>query len=262
MRRPPRGGPPRVRSPGVSAHRTPAARRGVDQIPYNRLSARPTTVVAGDSMSYRLGVDVGARSPTWSWSGPDGQALTRKVLSSTGRLRRGDRRGHARAAVGGRHRAPADLGELIHGTTVATNAILERRGRARRGSSRPRASATSSRSGGSGWRACTTSTSSGRPRWSRAAGGRPSSSASTPGRGPVPLDRQASRRRSTCCTREGVESIAIAPHPRVRRSAPRAGRRRDCPRAGAGCRSDALVGAPARGPRVRANRARPSPTPT
>ena len=35
-------------------------------------------------MSYRLGVDVGARSPTGSGRRRTGVALTRKVLSSTG----------------------------------------------------------------------------------------------------------------------------------------------------------------------------------
>ena len=66
----------------------------------------------------------------------------------------------------------------------------------------PRASATCSRSGACGSRASTTSTSSGRRRWSRAAGGARSASASSH-RGEVltPLDRGERRRRpSTACS--------------------------------------------------------------
>ena len=78
-------------------------------------------------MSYRLGVDVGGTFTDLVLVGPDGRALTRKVLSSTGdyaeAIVQGTRELMAAAGIGA-----ADLGELIHGTTVATNAILERRG--------------------------------------------------------------------------------------------------------------------------------------
>ena len=78
-------------------------------------------------MSYRLGVDVGGTFTDLVLVGPDGRALTRKVLSSTGdyaeAIVRGASELMAAAGIGA-----ADLGELIHGTTVATNAILERRG--------------------------------------------------------------------------------------------------------------------------------------
>ncbi len=78
-------------------------------------------------MTYRLGVDVGGTFTDLVLVGPDGRALTRKVLSSTGdyaeAIVRGASELMAAAGIGA-----ADLGELIHGTTVATNAILERRG--------------------------------------------------------------------------------------------------------------------------------------
>jgi N-methylhydantoinase A len=58
---------------------------------------------------------------------PDGRATTRKVLSTTANYAEAVVRGIvellAEAEVGG-----ADIAEIIHGTTVATNAILERRG--------------------------------------------------------------------------------------------------------------------------------------
>jgi N-methylhydantoinase A len=78
-------------------------------------------------MSYRLGVDVGGTFTDLVLVGPGGRALVRKVLSSAGNyaeaIVQGARELMAAAAIG----AP-DVGELIHGTTVATNAILERRG--------------------------------------------------------------------------------------------------------------------------------------
>ena len=76
---------------------------------------------------YRLGVDVGGTFTDLVLVAPDGAALTRKVLSSTGN--------YAEAIVQGVRELgtaagidPGRIGELIHGTTVATNAILERRG--------------------------------------------------------------------------------------------------------------------------------------
>jgi Hydantoinase/oxoprolinase N-terminal region/Hydantoinase B/oxoprolinase/Hydantoinase/oxoprolinase len=78
-------------------------------------------------MSYRLGVDVGGTFTDLVLVGPGGRARARKVLSSAGNyaeaIVRGTRELMAAAAIGA-----SDVGELIHGTTVATNAILERRG--------------------------------------------------------------------------------------------------------------------------------------
>src|SRR5215510_13301170 len=78
-------------------------------------------------MRHRLGVDVGGTFTDLVLVGPNGHALTRKVLSSTGdyaeAIVQGARELMAAADVGA-----ADIDELIHGTTIATNAILERRG--------------------------------------------------------------------------------------------------------------------------------------
>jgi N-methylhydantoinase A len=59
--------------------------------------------------------------------GPDGHAHARKVLSSTGDYAAAIVRG-ASELLSAAGVSPGDLAELIHGTTVATNAILERRG--------------------------------------------------------------------------------------------------------------------------------------
>jgi len=78
-------------------------------------------------MSYRLGVDVGGTFTDLVLVAPDGVARTCKVLSTT--------TNYAQAIIAGLREladqagiAAADIGEIIHGTTVATNAILERRG--------------------------------------------------------------------------------------------------------------------------------------
>src|SRR5262245_8033868 len=78
-------------------------------------------------MSYRLGVDVGGTFTDLVLVAPDGVARTCKVLSTTA--------DYAHAIIAGVRQLtteagiPArDIGEIIHGTTVATNAILERRG--------------------------------------------------------------------------------------------------------------------------------------
>ncbi len=78
-------------------------------------------------MTWRLGIDVGGTFTDLVLVAPDGQALTRKVLSATD--------DYATAIIAGTTELLAaagivarDLGEILHGTTVATNAILERRG--------------------------------------------------------------------------------------------------------------------------------------
>src|SRR6185312_11708532 len=78
-------------------------------------------------MSYRLGVDVGGTFTDLVLVSPDGVARTCKVLSTTANYAEaiiaGIRELTAQAGIAAR-----DIGEIIHGTTVATNAILERRG--------------------------------------------------------------------------------------------------------------------------------------
>src|SRR3989441_428130 len=83
-----------------------------------------------EAKSYRLGVDVGGTFTDLVLVAPDGRALTRKVLSTTAN--------YAEAIITGTTALLADagllpsvVGDVIHGTTVATNAILERRGESR-----------------------------------------------------------------------------------------------------------------------------------
>ena len=80
-----------------------------------------------EAKSYRLGVDVGGTFTDLVLVAPGGRALTRKVLSTTAN--------YAEAIISGTTALLADaglspsvVGDVIHGTTVATNAILERRG--------------------------------------------------------------------------------------------------------------------------------------
>src|SRR5215831_9012667 len=80
-----------------------------------------------EARSYRLGVDVGGTFTDLVLIAPDGGALTRKVLSTTAN--------YAEAIIAGTTALltdaglpPSAVGDVIHGTTVATNAILERRG--------------------------------------------------------------------------------------------------------------------------------------
>jgi N-methylhydantoinase A len=76
---------------------------------------------------YRLGVDVGGTFTDLVLAAPDGAALTRKVLSSSGNYAEAIVQG-VRELASAAGIAPDRIAELIHGTTVATNAILERRG--------------------------------------------------------------------------------------------------------------------------------------
>src|SRR5262245_301189 len=76
---------------------------------------------------YRLGVDVGGTFTDVVLLAPDGGALTRKVLSTTANYADAIIEG-AGALLAEAHVSPSAVSEVIHGTTVATNAILERRG--------------------------------------------------------------------------------------------------------------------------------------
>ncbi len=78
-------------------------------------------------MTWRLGIDVGGTFTDLVLVGPGGEALTRKVLSATD--------DYATAIIAGMLDLlgaagiqPPALDEILHGTTVATNAVLERRG--------------------------------------------------------------------------------------------------------------------------------------
>ena len=76
---------------------------------------------------HRLGVDVGGSFTDLVLAAPDGRALTRKVLSSAANYAEAIIEGAA-ALLAEAKLAPGAVAESIHGTTVATNAILERRG--------------------------------------------------------------------------------------------------------------------------------------
>jgi N-methylhydantoinase A len=80
-----------------------------------------------EGKSYRLGVDVGGTFTDLVLVAPDGRALTRKVLSTSANYAEAIISGTA-ALLADAGLLPAVVGDVIHGTTVATNAILERRG--------------------------------------------------------------------------------------------------------------------------------------
>lgn len=78
-------------------------------------------------MSYRVGIDIGGTFTDMVLLNQEGRALTIKVPSTPDDYSRGIAEGLAQAmtahGIGGK-----DLAEVVHGTTVATNAILEKRG--------------------------------------------------------------------------------------------------------------------------------------
>jgi N-methylhydantoinase A len=77
--------------------------------------------------SYRLGIDIGGTFTDLVLIAPDRPILIRKVPSTTDDYCRGIVRGLA-ALLAEAGIDPAQLDELVHGTTVATNTILEGRG--------------------------------------------------------------------------------------------------------------------------------------
>ena len=81
--------------------------------------ARPPTASASTSA---------ARSPTSCCSASDGTIHTQEDLLQRRQLRARHRRGPGRGAPRARASAPAALDEIRHGTTVASNAILEHKG--------------------------------------------------------------------------------------------------------------------------------------
>jgi N-methylhydantoinase A len=80
-----------------------------------------------DRCGYRLGVDVGGTFTDLVLTAPDGRALTKKVLSTTANYADAIVQGTT-ALLAEARAAPDAVTDIIHGTTVATNAILERRG--------------------------------------------------------------------------------------------------------------------------------------
>src|SRR5215212_9164419 len=78
-------------------------------------------------MGYRVGVDIGGTFTDIVLAGPDGGFWTRKVSSTTDDYGRGIVEG-LRSLLDELRLDGAEIDEVIHGTTVATNAILEYRG--------------------------------------------------------------------------------------------------------------------------------------
>jgi len=76
---------------------------------------------------WRLGVDVGGTFTDLVLVSPEGEAVTRKVLSTTANYAEAILHG-VDDLLGIAGITPREITDLIHGTTVATNAILERRG--------------------------------------------------------------------------------------------------------------------------------------
>jgi N-methylhydantoinase A len=75
----------------------------------------------------RIGIDVGGTFTDMVFLSPDGSVLTRKILSSPDDYSRAIRRG-LQELLGQSHVVPQSVSEVMHGTTVATNAILEGKG--------------------------------------------------------------------------------------------------------------------------------------
>jgi N-methylhydantoinase A len=78
-------------------------------------------------LGFRAGVDIGGTFTDIVLVGPDGRLATRKISSSTDDYSRGILQGlHELLAQEGLQ--GASIAEVVHGTTVATNAILEYKG--------------------------------------------------------------------------------------------------------------------------------------
>ncbi|MGH7043996.1 MAG: hydantoinase/oxoprolinase family protein [Acetobacteraceae bacterium] len=77
--------------------------------------------------TYRVGADIGGTFTDLVLIGADGEVIRRKVPSTIGDYAQGILSA-LEEAIAEKGAAPADVGEVLHGTTVATNAILEQKG--------------------------------------------------------------------------------------------------------------------------------------
>ena len=91
------------------------------------MSITPIKTTHVNSVKYRVGVDTGGTFTDLILIGDDGRLLRRKVLSTPDDFSRGILQALTETMVAN-GLAGADLREFIHGTTVATNAILESKG--------------------------------------------------------------------------------------------------------------------------------------
>ena len=78
-------------------------------------------------MTFRIGIDIGGTFTDIVVLGPDGAVATSKVPSTPDDYSRGILDGVS-GLVGGEGIDPASIAQVMHGTTVATNAILEGKG--------------------------------------------------------------------------------------------------------------------------------------
>ena len=78
-------------------------------------------------MTHRVGIDIGGTFTDLVLLAENGETLTVKVASTPDDYSRGIAEG-LREAFAAHGLAGADLDEVIHGTTIATNALLEKRG--------------------------------------------------------------------------------------------------------------------------------------
>ncbi len=76
---------------------------------------------------YRLGIDIGGTFTDIAILGGDGRLCTKKILSSPDDYSRAIEEG-VRALLAEAGIGASEIGEVVHGTTVATNAIIERQG--------------------------------------------------------------------------------------------------------------------------------------
>ena len=196
-------------------------------------SCRAATGVICDErsdMAYRLGVDVGGTfTDLFLVDDEDGRQWRVKTPSTPARPVRGRARRACGASATRPASAPGELRNIVHGTTVATNAVLESQGRPRRAhhdaglraDPAPRALADAGPAGRLDHH------DQARPAGlagRHARGGRAHGRARRDARPGRP--RAGRRRSSATWSTRGVESLTVAPHQLLRRRPPRARDRR------------------------------------
>src|SRR3990167_5187025 len=106
----------RATSPGKRFSPTAAGRRST--IPFPSMIVRNTA---------RLAVDIGGTFTDVALERPDGALVTAKTLTTPAAPEEGVIRGVGEALASA-SLTPGDIGVIIHGTTLATNALIEKRG--------------------------------------------------------------------------------------------------------------------------------------
>ena len=189
---------------------------------------------ASGTRSVRIGVDIGGTFTDIVLALPDGTLLVSKVSSTPDDPGRGGGRAASARCCARPACAPADVVEIVHGTTVGVeHDPAEERARAP-GSSPRAASATCWRSAASARRTCSTSPGRSRCRWCRAAcGSRCDERIAADGAVVAAArSRRACSRRPSGSSREGVEVDRDLLHQQLRQPGARArGRAPACARA-------------------------------